>query len=534
VTLSGPRRRTALALGFLAASLWTLLASVQIEAQGPQYDELHQATGAFTWLSSPPEKFCLVHAGGFCILNMPYSGAIKTNLYGLYMLFVTRQFSLASWRMFGILIVAGGIVLFCAAAWPALRPGPMAVFLALLVTDGSVLLAGRFDWGPVAIALVLRLALLGIWMRGEVAAEEPSWRSSAALGGLVGFAIFEKLSSVVLVPVLAALLLGSARRRSWRHLLAAAAGLATGALPIAVVNLGTVLVWGRLVSPGLAEAPATRTLDGFLTAAAEYLALGEGGPFRALMLGLPRWPWIELAERGLVVALAIVVAAARRSAPPLLRTASVALLAYALVWLSLCLLPRAAWAHHWILGTPFHYAALALALTAGSASRWVRRGLPVLALLWIALRLPNLVSIETALARGSASAAWDPSLSRIGEIAAKNVDRAIYVASDWGVATQIYCLSNGRPGIVREPFWNYQGPQNLYFGPGRYDLYLVRLRNPPRVVPGAMERIERDLAADPRWREVPVEPEAASLREVLVRKFVPAGPQRPPAGIGSP
>jgi hypothetical protein len=46
------------------------------------------------------------------------------------------------------------------------------------------------------------------------------------------------------------------------------------------------------------------------------------------------------------------------------------------------------------------------------------------------------------------------------------------------------------------------------------------LRQAPEVVPGATSRIERDLADDPGLREVPVEPEAAALREVLVRKFI--------------
>ena len=39
-----------------------------------------------------------------------------------------------------------------------------AAFLALLLTDGAVLLAGCFDWGPVALSLLLRLALLGLWI----------------------------------------------------------------------------------------------------------------------------------------------------------------------------------------------------------------------------------------------------------------------------------------------------------------------------------------------------------------------------------
>jgi hypothetical protein len=530
-----------LALGFLAATLWVLLASVRIDAQGPQYDELHQATGAFTWLGSPPEMFCTVAFHRVCVLNMPYSAAIKTNLYGLYLRFVHPRFTLASWRMLGILLIAGGILLFCAAAWPALPAGPMAVFLALLLSDGAVLLDGRFDWGPVAISLLLRLALLGLWMRGEAGEGEPPLRNTAALGALAGLAVFEKLSAVVLVPALAALLLGSARRRSRRHLLAAAAGLVLGAAPLAAVNVATLLRWGRLVSPVGGGAPVPRALGGFLSSTGEYLSLGQGGPFRDFMLGLPRWPWAELLERGLVLAvvLAIAAAAARKGMPPLLRAAASALAAYAVVWLALPLLGRPTWAHHWILGTPFQYAALALALAARPHSRGDRRALALLAALWLGLRLPDLASIESALARGSASLAWDPSFASIGEFAESHAGEAVFVASDWGVATQIYCLANGRPGLVREPFWRYHGPGDLD-GDGRRLLYLVRLRNPPLVVPGATERIERDLAADPRWREVPVEPEAASLREVLVRKFVPAGlpkgsflsPSPPRAGRG--
>lgn len=504
------------------ACLWILLTSVRIDAQGPHYDELHQATGAFTWLGSPPDMFCIDVFDRLCVLNMPYSAAIKTNLYGLYLRFVHPRFTLASWRMFGILLIAGGIFLFCAVAWPALPPGPMAVFLALLLTDGTVLLAGRFDWGPVAISLVLRLLLLGLWMRGEAGEGEPPLRNTAALGALAGFAIFEKLSAVVLVPALAVLLLGSARRRSRRHLLAATAGLALGASPLAIVNLVSFLFWGQILSPLDGDAPVARSLSSFLVSMRQYLSLGQGGLFRELTLGLPRWPWTEILERGFVFAIAFAVVVAARKGTPLLRAASCALGAYAVIWIGLFLLPSPTWAHHWILGTPFQYAALALALAALPGGRWDRRTLAVLAAAWLGLRLPHLVSIEGALARGSASAKWDPSLAGIGAFAASHADGTVFVASDWGVATQIYCFANGRPGLVREPFWNYQGPEDLDgLGlDGRRVLYLVRLRKPARTIPGAMERIERDLAADPHWREVPVEPEASSLREVLVRKLV--------------
>jgi hypothetical protein len=521
---SSSSRAAALALGLAAAVLFVLLAGVRIEAQGPQYDELHQAVGAFTWLGAPPPPVFCMDAFGVCVLNMPYSGAIKTNLYGAWLCFVQGRFTLASWRLFGILAIALGIVAFCALARPALPPWAMAVFLALLLTDGTVLLAGRFDGGPVALSLTLRLALLGLWMGGEAGETGPTLRSSFGLGALVGLAIFEKLSAVVLVPAWAAMVLGSPRRRELRHLGAASAGLAAGLLPLAAIHLGALLVWGGPLFLGVGPEP-DRSLADFLFFLGSYFSLGEGGFFRGFMLGLDRRPWAEGLEGGIAAAVFLLLLAGTvgRSAPPSARRAGVALAAYGAVCLGLFLLPRSTGPHHWILGTPFQYAAVALALPALGRRRVLALALPGLVSLWLAARLPAVVQIERALGAGRASSAWDPSLAEIGRFAAERPAGAVFVASDWGVATQILAFSDGRPGLVHEPFWRYRGPEQLReIGQesGARVLYLVRLRNPPRAVPGAMERIERDLAADPRWREVPVEPEAARLKEVLVRKLV--------------
>lgn len=516
-------RRTALALGLAAALLYMALAGVRIEAQGPQYDELHQATGAFTWLGEPPPPFfCMSAFGRVCVLSMPYSAALKTNLYGAYLRLFQPRFTLASWRWLGIVLIASGLVLFSVLARRALSLPGLAVFLALFVTDVTVLLDGRFDWGPVAISLLLRLVLLGAWMGSEAGEGGPSARSSFVLGALSGFAVFEKLSAVVLVPLVAVLVLGSPGRRSVRHLAAAGAGVAAGVLPLALVNLGSLISRGTLVSPVGGGPGVDRSLSGLLAYTGEYLTLGQGGIFRAFMLGIGRWPWAEILEGALAGAafLFIAVLAARREAPLPLQLAGISLAGYGAVWIGLWLLPRATWAHHWILGTPIQYAALALALSAPMEKRFWGA---VLAALWIAARLPGLIAVEQALARGSASPAWDPSLARLGKFAAARADEAVFIASDWGVATQIHTFGNGRPGLVHEPFWRYRGAETLRDIPrtgNRRVLYLVRLRNPPRVVPGTTDRIERDLAADPGLREVPAEPEAAALREVLVRKYI--------------
>src|SRR5512132_4025181 len=59
-------RTTAIALGLAAAIAFALLAGVRLTAQGPQYDELHQAAGAFTWLGAPPPPAFWLDFQGVC------------------------------------------------------------------------------------------------------------------------------------------------------------------------------------------------------------------------------------------------------------------------------------------------------------------------------------------------------------------------------------------------------------------------------------------------------------------------------------
>ena len=95
---------------------------------------------------------------------------------------------------------------------------------------------------------------------------------------LAGLATFEKLSSCVLVWALAAMILGNRGRRNRRHLAAAILGLATGALPLVLVNLGWLAKSGELISlRNLRGRPGPGGLD----FARELLALGQRGECRA-------------------------------------------------------------------------------------------------------------------------------------------------------------------------------------------------------------------------------------------------------------
>src|SRR4051794_21579117 len=73
----------ALLTGCLIAIVFILLTSHHLDSQGLYYDELHQATAAFTYLGKHPTMFNY-EFHGISVLNMSYSGAIKSNIYGLY------------------------------------------------------------------------------------------------------------------------------------------------------------------------------------------------------------------------------------------------------------------------------------------------------------------------------------------------------------------------------------------------------------------------------------------------------------------
>src|SRR4029453_14294195 len=183
---------------------------------------------------------------------------------------------------------------------------------------------------------------------------------------------------------------------------------------------------------------------------------------------------------------------------------------------------------HWILVTPFQYLAIALALRAlpwretGRGRRIAGLTLAVLTTLWLGLRLAALGSLENALRHGKAPEAWDPPLAALGQFAARRPPGTLFVATDWGVGTQILCFVNGRPGRIVEPFWDDRGgggPEIAAAIDGAHPLYLVRLRRETGLFP-ITARIEREIAADPLWREVLPEEETSTWRALSLRKYV--------------
>ena len=226
-----------LTLGIATAVIFVVLASIRLTAQGVNQDELHQAAGAFAWRGGPLLNYAEMTVRGLPVLNMSYSGAIKTALYGLYLRYSGRGFSVLSWRSLGILI--GGLALLAFYLLAGRRWPPLArlVFALLVLSDPNLLLLQRHDYGPVAIAFFLRMLFLGFWLR-QIDSPSGGVSSCFWLGVIAGIAAFEKLSSLVLLLPLSLAILTPLRRTPARQrVVVAGLGALLGFLPLIAVNL---------------------------------------------------------------------------------------------------------------------------------------------------------------------------------------------------------------------------------------------------------------------------------------------------------
>lgn len=517
LTVMADRARVrAMCIGLVIAGIFAGLTTVKLQHPGVYYDELHQAPAAFHYVGKHPDLF-VQRMLGVPILNMSYSGAIKSAVYGVYLRVSGAAFQIVSWRLLGIVFVAAGILVLYAAAPPAVPWQAHLVFGILLVTDAAVLLTTRHDWGPTALALALRLLLVAAWLSIEYG--KPSNLLFGLSGLLVGIAIFEKLSSIVLLAPLG-LLLATSRKRGKTAFAAAALGLAVGAGPLLLVNFASYRSAGLFVSlAGLDDSGGAFRIADAPGYVFQLLSLGQGTAARELILGgsgSPLSGWLEAAL--MLSALAIVAATALRS------PAGAMAASYAAIGALVFLLPKATFVHHWVLGTPFQYCAIALALGGrlSGGSNTKRNILGVVLAALVLVRVMNLAGVEKELAGDTASASFAPSFSRLMEIAGDKSDEAVFIAADWGTATQLYCGSNGQDGFVFEPYWNAdpsKAVQELLARVERDSVYVVTAGLSPRFAE-ASEEILAAMAGEPQWAEVPVEPEFSGLDPVRARKFV--------------
>lgn len=446
-------RLAAVVTAVVAASALLALAGNRIEAQGLYYDELFQATASFAYIGHPAPMFNVAQIAGLPALNMHYSGAIKTGLYGLYLRATGRPFTVVSWRGLGMLLASAGLAAFCLIAHRGVPLLVTVLVATLMVTDANLLLSVRYDLGSVALSLTLRLVMLGLLIRRGPAG--PGVGDAAGIGFLLGAMVFEKLSSVVLVAPIVAFVTMAGSGSLLGRVRALALGALVGALPLLWLNAQSVLAGDGLVSLG--NVPAKVPVPNF---GRRYLGLGAGAYVQNFILGqrpsVP--PFYESYALAATLAVTAAVALVLRRASAHRRTATQVLIllgTWIVIGLQMPLLPSTTMVHHWILGTPFQYAAVGMLLGllasqagAGSPVRWHRGLVTVLIAATLAGRIVSVAALERHLADGAASTAFDPSLTRLGEAAAAEASDVMFVATTWGVATQIVCLSNGQANRV--------------------------------------------------------------------------------------
>ena len=511
--------------------LFFLISTPQLEKQGLYYDELHQATASFAYVGQPPFQFAQLVSGGLPILNMNYSGALKTALYGLGMRVLDHPFSVRSWRLVGILVVGCGIFLFGLMVKDRLSWRALLLFYFLTLTDSTVVLATRHDWGPVALALFFRLLLTAVWLRGELS-DSISPRNSLFLGALAGISIFEKLSNALLLLPLVMMFCFSPRRRTVPHVAAAAIGGLIGGSPLIYANVYSLITYGKLASLQFNLMEPAYSLTNFLSFISSYFSLGAGEGVRSFILGWTR-PLDPVVELVFIVSLAVLILTAyirSHGASKYFALAGVMLFCYLSIALGMYLLPMNTWVHHWIIGTPFQYAAIMLfleglkekkALPTKGLLRWA--GILLLAA-GLIFRISAVTATEQSLLRGDASPQWDPSLTEMGQFAAAQSDQAIFITGSWGVANQMICFLNGERGIVFQPTWDLSEINhitNILQHSQKNTAYVVFLQSESQplseknaaVLQGVTQTLEKE------WREQPLEREIAHLPMVYVVKL---------------
>jgi hypothetical protein len=210
------------------------------------------------------------------------------------------------------------------------------------------------------------------------------------------------------------------------------------------------------------------------------------------------------------------------------RGATVSLLAFLVIAIGLRWLPASTFENHWIIGSPFQYLAIALTVPVVWAQE-VRRTMPmkaVRALFAVAIvslligRIPALASVAQATSDDRYSIRWHPSLNTMAAFAAVQPEGTVVIAANWGVATQIYCMANGREHFVYELFWDYQGPEQLETilnQLGSSQALIVRRFG--TFMKRQAERILSDMSALPGWAEVSADLTVRDLAAVEVRVF---------------
>ncbi len=522
-------------LNFLAVLIFILLSTPNLKAQGLYYDEAHQATASFAYIGRPAYQWTTLTISGIPVLNMSYSGAIKSAIYGLQMKILSRPFSVKSWRLLGIAFVSFGLLLFGWITRQSLSWKNALIFYGLFLSDTTLLLTTRHDWGPTALALALRLILIATILQDQERSQ-PRLRTMFLIGLLIGFSTFEKLNNfLLLIPVLLIFFTNAACRKNPRQWLALMIGGVTGGLPLLLANIYTLIKNGQFISLAFTPNAHVITAQSFVDFIYNFLALGSGNQARSFILGSAT-PSLSSAEATVMVATLLISSVwviQRWKASSQARVAGVLLGGYFLIGICLPALPMTTWIHHWVMATPFQYAAIALAIPAIFSDHQIpsptklftqKTIITLLILLFSVIRFTGLIKTEASLIHGDYSNKWNPSLTEAAQFAADHRSGSIFISANWGIAAQIFCISNGNGNDFYIPIWQINNMDSLQeiFTNSPKNIAYIYFYTPNGSISNDQQLVLNQLISSLNfsWRLQPVEETIGQLNNIKIIKLV--------------
>jgi hypothetical protein len=521
--------RSYIIINLVSVGLFLLLSCNSLGGQGLYFDELHQAIGSFAYIGKASNASLAFH--NIPIMNMNYSGAIKTAIYGIYLRIVSQSFNVISWRLVGIIIVAAGLLLFGLIVNRTIKSVGLVAFYFLIITDNTVLLTTRHDWGPTAIALFLRIVMIAIWLKAELSNENKPG-TAFGLFFMLGISMFEKLSAVVLIIPLLFMVFQNRQKQRLSHVLAVILGALSGGSLLIFANIYSYIKNGNLISLQFTNITKIDSFSSFILYAKEYLSLGEGNAAQSFILGInsPANNLIELITISLLLLLIIFYIFRHHFSQSKFRTIGILIFCYFVTMIQTYFLPQQTWIHHWIIGTPFQYAAIALFLSeleVNKLSILVNNYQKIMGLFLAMLifsRIYGLVSIESALSKEIASPLWDKSQTLVGEFAAAKSKDAFFVAGDWGIVNQLICFMNGDRSSILQLDWNNLNVEEMVSEvnhSNKTELYVIFPTPSHFVSPAERLAVLRELSQSltSNWHLQPVDTQIARFSSFEITKY---------------
>ncbi len=355
-------------------------------------------------LYQPDTRLIHVQIFGFTLplMVMSYVGALKLYLWKLI-------FAIASPSVWSVRFPMLMVAVLCAGTWgqTLTKLGAQrasGVCTGLMLTSASFLMCSTFDWGPVALQM-----LLGAWAVNLLSRD----KLPLLAGILIGLALWDKLTfAFAYGPLLAVLAM---RRPRWQ----VAVGMLIGGSPLLyaltkaspaqslVFHITPELLWGRL-----ALMTSTMTGSGLMG----FMAVGKPVPdFPALVL------------------LALIAAVAVKG--PWRNTRVAFAVSIVLSWCAMAMFQNIGMSvHHTVLLTPILCALIALTIEDAGPRPWEAALLPLVAL--------NLYSLYE-LGRATPRPLWSPVLNDIATRIAPRAPQRI-VCDDWGLQNTIWLMSEGK------------------------------------------------------------------------------------------